>query len=101
MGSSNSCHAEIAKQIQEQIEGMIEGKMLVPMAERRIVALDGMIVDVEMLAASFTDDEGPAVLVVLHDISERKRLQAQCGGPSGLPNSARWRAGWHTRSALR
>jgi signal transduction histidine kinase len=32
---------------------------------------------VEVLTASFTDDEGPAVLLVLHDISERKRLQAQ------------------------
>lgn len=70
-------HPDDHVQIREQIKGMFEGKTLAPMAERKIVAFDGMIVDVEMLAASFTDDEGPAVLVVLHDISERKRLQAQ------------------------
>jgi PAS domain S-box-containing protein len=70
-------HPDDRAQIREQIEGMVEGTTLVPMAERKIVAFDGTIVDVEMLATSFTDDEGPAVLIVLQDISERKRLQSQ------------------------
>jgi PAS domain S-box-containing protein len=70
-------HPDDRVHIFEEIEKMLEGKTPAPMAERKVVALDGTIVDVEMLAASFTDDEGPAVLVVLHDISERKRLQAQ------------------------
>jgi PAS domain S-box-containing protein len=70
-------HPDDRVQNSEQIDGMFEGKTLAPMAEHRMVALDGTIVDVEMLTASFTDDEGPAVLLVLHDISERKRLQTQ------------------------
>jgi PAS domain S-box-containing protein len=70
-------HPDERMQIGEQIDGIFEGKTPAPMAEHRMVALDGTIVDVEVLTASFTDDEGPAVLLVLHDISERKRLQAQ------------------------
>jgi signal transduction histidine kinase len=54
---------------------LLEGSALVPMREEKIVTLDGTPLDVEVSAARFTDEEGPAILVMLRDISERKRLQ--------------------------
>ncbi|HBH79729.1 MAG TPA: hypothetical protein DDY39_07880, partial [Nitrospira sp.] len=49
----------------------------VPMLEEKIVTLSGRSVDAEVSAARFVDEEGPAILVMLRDISERKRLQEQ------------------------
>jgi PAS domain S-box-containing protein len=61
--------------IRERIHELLEGSALVPMVEEKIVTLDGTPLDVEVSAARFTDEEGPAILVMLRDISERKRLQ--------------------------
>lgn len=47
------------------------------MLEEKIVTLNGRSVDAEVSAARFVDEEGPAILVMLRDISERKRLQEQ------------------------
>jgi PAS domain S-box-containing protein len=40
--------------------------------EERIVRLDGREIDVEMAAAATTFDDSPAILVFLHDITERR-----------------------------
>ena len=45
----------------------------VPMAVERIVRVDGTIRDVEVVAARIVDSDGPAIQVIMSDITERKR----------------------------
>ena len=63
--------------IRERIHELLEGKQLVPVIEEKILRLDGTPIDVEVSAARFVDEEGPAILLMLRDVSERKRLQEQ------------------------
>ncbi|MDH4245951.1 MAG: PAS domain S-box protein, partial [Nitrospira sp.] len=63
--------------VRERIHELLEGMQAIPVSEDKIVRLDGMSIDVEVSATRFTDEEGPAILVMLRDVSERKRLQAQ------------------------
>jgi len=70
-------HPDYQDVVRERIHELLQGSAQVPMLEEKIVTLDGRAVDVEVSAARFVDEEGPAVLVMLRDISERKRLQEQ------------------------
>lgn len=63
--------------VRERIHELLEGRQAVPVSEDKIVRLDGMTIDVEVSATRFTDEGGPAILVMLRDVSERKRLQEQ------------------------
>lgn len=67
------CHATMRERVHE----LVEGRPTVPIVEERIVTLDGVPMDVEVSAAGFPDEEGPAILLMLRDIGERKRLQEQ------------------------
>ncbi len=67
------CHAAM----KERIGQLLEGRAAVPVLEERIVKLDGMIVDVEVSAARFVDEEGPAIVAMIQDVGERKRLEEQ------------------------
>lgn len=67
------CHAAMRERTRE----LLGGSQVVPMVEEQIVTRDGMSMDVEVSSAGFSDEEGPAILVMLRDISERKRLQAR------------------------
>lgn len=66
-----NCHQAMHEQIRE----LLGGSPVVPMVEERVVKLDGTPMDVEVSSAGFSDEEGPAILIMLRDISERKRLQ--------------------------
>lgn len=68
-------HPDYHAVVRERIHELLEGSALVPMLEEKIVTLNGTVLDVEVSAARFTDEEGPAILVMLRDISERKQLQ--------------------------
>lgn len=70
-------HPDFHEIVRERIHELLEGSPQVPMIEEKIVTLSGHAVDVEVSAARFVDEEGPALLVMFRDISERKRLQAQ------------------------
>ena len=70
-------HADSRELVRERVHQLIEDGATVPVSEEKIVTLDGTSVDVEVSAARFTDEEGPAILVMLRDVSERKRLQEQ------------------------
>lgn len=70
-------HPDHHPAIRERIHELVEGRAQVPVLEEKIVTLSGRSVDAEVSAARFTDEEGPAILVMLRDISERKRLQEQ------------------------
>lgn len=63
--------------VRERIHELLEGMPAVPVSDDKIVRLDGITIDVEVSATRFTDEEGPAILLMLRDISERKRLQEQ------------------------
>ena len=70
-------HPDYHPAIQERIHELVEGRAQVPMIEEKIITMSGKSVDAEVSAARFIDEEGPAILVMLRDISERKRLQDQ------------------------
>lgn len=70
-------HPECHAMMKERIRHLLEGGAAVPVAEERIVKLDGTVIDVEVSAARFVDEEGPAIVAMIRDISEQKRLQEQ------------------------
>ncbi|OQW32638.1 MAG: hypothetical protein A4E19_04545 [Nitrospira sp. SG-bin1] len=70
-------HPDFHDAVRERIHELLEGGPPVPMIEEQIVRVDGTSIDVEVSAARFVDEEGPAILVMLRDISERIRLQDQ------------------------
>ena len=70
-------HADDHDIVRERIHELFEGRTPVPMLEEKIETLDGRAVDVEVSGARFVDEEGPALLIMLHDVSERTRLQEQ------------------------
>jgi PAS domain S-box-containing protein len=70
-------HANDHHIVRERIHELFEGRAQVPMLEEKIKTLDGRVVNVEVSGARFVDEEGPAVLIMLRDVSERKRLQEQ------------------------
>jgi PAS domain S-box-containing protein len=70
-------HADCHAMIRERTRQLLEGAATVPVVEKKVVTLDGRVVDVEVSAARFTDEEGPAILAMIRDISERNQLQEQ------------------------
>jgi PAS domain S-box-containing protein len=70
-------HADYQSTIRARLHELVEGRAQVPLLEEKIVTLGGRSVDAEVSAARFVDEEGPAILVMLRDISERRRLQEQ------------------------
>ena len=70
-------HADDHDIVRERIHELLEGRAYVPMLEEKIKTLDGRAVDVEVSGARFVDEEGPALLIMLRDVSERARLQEQ------------------------
>jgi len=62
--------------IRERIRRLQSGENIV-LAEERFVQADGSVRDVEIVASRVEDKEGLAVQVVLRDITERKRQEAQ------------------------
>ena len=70
-------HPESHALVRDRLNQLIEGSPTVPVLEEKVVTLDGSVIDVEFSAASFTDEEGPAIVVTMRDIGERKRLQEQ------------------------
>ena len=70
-------HADDHDVVRERIRELFEGTAQGPMLEGTIMTLGGKAVDVEVSGARFVDEEGPAILIMLRDVSERKRLQDQ------------------------
>ena len=48
-----------------------------PLEEAQILCGDGSSVDIEFAASSFFDENGVTIQTILHDISERKRAEAE------------------------
>lgn len=70
-------HPEHADAARHRIHRIVhEGEEVVP-AEERFVRLDGSVVEVEVVAARFVDQEGVGIEVVVRDVSERILMQEQ------------------------
>ena len=69
-------HPDYHHIISERIDLLLKGHK-VPLTEEKILRLDGDIRDVEVIGALFTDDEGPAIQVILHDITQRKKKEEE------------------------
>jgi PAS domain S-box-containing protein len=61
--------------MRERIALMMSGRA-VPPAEEKIVRLDGAVTDVEVNSTRLEEPGGPAIQVIVRDISERKRVEA-------------------------
>ena len=69
-------HPEYRTVIAERIRRVFEQRVQTPMAEAKILRLDGHAVDVEATANRITYDGMPAVQVILGDITERNQAEA-------------------------
>lgn len=70
-------HPEYADVARHRIHRIVhEGEQVIP-AEERFVRLDGNVVEVEVVAARFVDQEGVGIEVVVRDVSERIQMQEQ------------------------
>ena len=69
-------HPESHALIRERVALMMSGQS-VPPAEEKIVRLDGVVTDVEVNSTRLDDPAGPAIQVIVRDISERKRADAR------------------------
>jgi PAS domain S-box-containing protein len=61
--------------IRERVARMMSGGT-VPPAEEKIVRLDGVVTEVEVNSTRLDEPGGPAIQVIVRDISERKRAEA-------------------------
>jgi two-component system, sensor histidine kinase and response regulator len=64
-------HPDYRALAQERV-AMLQPGQSVPRMEEKIVRLDGEVRDVEVVASAFVDQQGPAIQVILHDITDRK-----------------------------
>ncbi len=72
----NILHPDYWQVVQERIRQSQKGHVG-PMLEEKIITLDGRIVDVEVLSVPFKYQGIPAVRVVGHDITERRKFEAE------------------------
>jgi PAS domain S-box-containing protein len=62
--------------VRRRVRQEIEDGRLAPLIEERFVRLDGTLIDVEVAGDAITYQGGPAGLVVVRDITDRKRADA-------------------------
>ncbi len=67
------CHAVV----RQRVERLQSSPQRVPLMEERVVRLDGVVRDVEVVAASFQERGKLIIQVVLRDVTERKLAEAE------------------------
>jgi PAS domain S-box-containing protein len=70
-------HPSSWKSVQQRMVQMLHEGKPTPFRERKMVRLDGSIVDVEIAAAPLTFHGKPAAQAIAHDITERKRSEEE------------------------
>ena len=63
--------------VKERTREVLKGLVTAPALEEEIIRADGTTVHVEAVGSAFTDERGVALQVVMHDISERKAVEAR------------------------
>jgi PAS domain S-box-containing protein len=69
-------HPDSHPSIRERIEHLRAGES-VPLVEHKIVRLDGRILEAEVTASPFVDENGTAIQVMMHDITGRRQREEQ------------------------
>uniref|UniRef100_A0A831XN19 histidine kinase n=1 Tax=Geobacter metallireducens TaxID=28232 RepID=A0A831XN19_GEOME len=69
-------HPDSHQAVAERLRLLYNERRPVPLAEQRLIRLDGTVVDVDVISIPFTYLGEPAVQVVLRDISQRKLAEA-------------------------
>jgi PAS domain S-box-containing protein len=68
-------HPDFHEVVRQRVHREIDQGLDAPLIEERFVRLDGTEVDVEVAGAAITYEGRPAALVVVRDITERKRAE--------------------------
>jgi diguanylate cyclase (GGDEF)-like protein/PAS domain S-box-containing protein len=85
-------HPDSREDVEQRISSLAKQNGPAPMLERKAFRVDGVPINLEATAAAFVYQGKPAVLVVLRDITERKKTEeqlsylAQYDSLTGLPN---------------
>jgi PAS domain S-box-containing protein len=69
-------HPHHRASLQQRTENLVTGTRTA-LAEAKLLRLDGSAVDVEIMGIGFTHNSKPAVLLIVHDLSDRKQLEAK------------------------
>ncbi len=69
-------HADEQRAFVARMAKVLDGERPTVFQERRYVRFDGTSLDVEVAATLYPDPAGPAIQVILRDITERKRAEA-------------------------
>ena len=72
-------HPEYHKLAKERIKIETEQGKPVPLAEEKFIRLDKKIIDTEVAGAPTVFEGKPAVMVIMHDITDRKRKEKEPG----------------------
>jgi PAS domain S-box-containing protein len=67
-------HPESRELVEERMKRVSAGEFL-PMAQERLVCVDGEVIEVETLAVPYTFRKKPAIQLIVRDITEHKRTQ--------------------------
>jgi PAS domain S-box-containing protein len=67
-------HSDFHGLIKHRIKSMLNKGVSAPLIEEKVVKLDGTLVDVEVAASPYRFKNNQTILVILRDISERKRV---------------------------
>jgi PAS domain S-box-containing protein len=68
-------HPDYREQAQEQLATIRRERVPLPPTEKKILRLDGGLLDVEVTGMPIMFEGGPAIQLVMHDITERKRAE--------------------------
>jgi PAS domain S-box-containing protein len=60
--------------VAQRIRDLSEEGLIAPVMEERFICLDGVVIDVEVVAMSIRYEGQPAIQVIIRDISERKEM---------------------------
>jgi PAS domain S-box-containing protein len=69
-------HPDELRAVLSRIDEVLEGQRATVFQERRYTRFDGTPVDVEVAATLYPDPGGPAIQIILRDITERKRAES-------------------------
>lgn len=68
-------HPEHSELVSAQLRKVIERRRGIPSLEKKIRRLDGTVADMEISSAYVYYEGSPAVQVIMHDVTERKRAE--------------------------
>ena len=71
----NFVHPDYRKIVEGRMQKVLHEKSKVPLLEEKIVNLNGVVIDVEVAAILSTYQDKPAIQLIVHDITERKRAE--------------------------